>query len=166
MDKVYYQMETSNKSFIDTHIILKKRGIKNNKCFLALLNLDLAGINPYDPALTDAQKEAIIKECQNNYWYYLREVVRISAYGTTIQLELNIANLSLSYLLNAGVKKIVHFTSRQLGMKIAYLAYTNYAKTFGDTQILSLIDKKMDDSKNTKSICIDMYENLTIIFKY
>ena len=48
MPKIYYQMSTGNKSFINMHYILKSLGVTNNRFHLALFDPDLAGINPYD----------------------------------------------------------------------------------------------------------------------
>ncbi len=50
--KIYYQMSTRNTSFIKMHQYLKAIGIKNNKFMLALLDPDLAGIDPHDPNLS------------------------------------------------------------------------------------------------------------------
>ena len=55
--KIYYQMSTRNTSFLKMHQYLKAIGIKNNKFMLALLDPDLAGIDPHDPNLSTYYKE-------------------------------------------------------------------------------------------------------------
>ena len=65
--KVYYQMSTTNKSFLDTYHYLKDRGIKNNRFFLVLTDPDLAGIDPRDPRLNTFMKQKVLRECVVNY---------------------------------------------------------------------------------------------------
>ena len=48
---VYYHMSTTNKSFLEVHQYLKDSGIENNRFMLALLDPDLARIDPHDPNL-------------------------------------------------------------------------------------------------------------------
>ena len=78
---VYAQKTTKNKSFLDMHHYLKSIGIKNNEFMLALLDPSLDGINPYEPNLNDYYKAKILRECLCNYWYFLREIVRIPSPG-------------------------------------------------------------------------------------
>ena len=72
-----YDYETSNQSFINLNNRLKDMGIANNKQFLLLNNKDLVGVNPWDKNLSETKKGEIIQECENNIWYFLREVIRI-----------------------------------------------------------------------------------------
>ena len=65
---VYYQMSTSNKSFLEMHYYLKQKGIKNNRFFLVLYDKDLAGVDPYDPRLSPIMKQKILRECMSNFW--------------------------------------------------------------------------------------------------
>ena len=60
--KIYYQMSTANKSFINMHYYLKSIGIKNNKFMLSLFDPDLAGVDPYDPSLSLEMKMKIYRE--------------------------------------------------------------------------------------------------------
>jgi hypothetical protein len=72
-----YNYETSNQSFLDLHDRLDRLCINNNKQFLLLKNKELLNVDPWDPNITETQKADIIQECNDNIWYYLREVVRI-----------------------------------------------------------------------------------------
>lgn len=85
-DTFYVHLETKNRSFLEMHYYLKNIGIKNNAFMLKLYNTNLIGVDPYDPKLTPYQKAAILKECMDNCWYFIREVVRIpvSGVGKTI----------------------------------------------------------------------------------
>ena len=49
---------------------------------LGLLDPDLDGIDPFDKTLPPVYKQKILRECMFNYWYFLREVVRIPSAGS------------------------------------------------------------------------------------
>lgn len=66
--RIYAQMSTKNKSFLDMHHYLKSIGVKNNKFMLTLIDPDLEGINPFDPTLNGFYKQKILRECLTNYW--------------------------------------------------------------------------------------------------
>ena len=78
---LYIDYNTSNKSFRDMYEFLKDIGIKNNSFFLVLLDPDLVGVNPRDPRLNRMMKTKIFQECMRNYWYFIREVVRVPDSG-------------------------------------------------------------------------------------
>ena len=95
---VYSQKTTKNKSFLDMHHYLKSIGIKNNEFMLALIDPDLDGINPHDPHLNAYMKQKVFRECMCNYWYYLREIVRIPDQGgQPIPFKLTRANLAVNF---------------------------------------------------------------------
>ena len=98
--KIYYQMSTRNTSFLKMHQYLKAIGIKNNKFMLALLDPDLAGIDPHDPNLSTYYKSKVLAECMVNFWYFAREVVRVPDQGGSgkgIPLELHRGNMALFF---------------------------------------------------------------------
>lgn len=65
---VYFQDTTTNQSFMDMHYLLRAKGIKNNKFFLAIYDPDLMGVDPRDPTLPLVMKQKIARECIVNYW--------------------------------------------------------------------------------------------------
>jgi hypothetical protein len=96
--RIYSQKTTKNKSFLDMHHYLKSIGIKNNEFMLTLIDPDLDGINPHDPNLNFYYKQKIIRECLINYWYFIREVVRVpSQGGAPMMYKLTRGNLALSF---------------------------------------------------------------------
>lgn len=106
--KVYYQMSTNNKSFLNMHYYLKSIGIKNNRFMLTLLDPDLDGIDPFDRTLPPIYKQKILREVMYNYWYFLREVVRIPDQGSTsggARYRLDRGNLALNFcmMLNLNI---------------------------------------------------------------
>ena len=98
---ITYHMSTTNQSFLDMHYYLKERGIKNNAFFLAIYDTDLIGVNPRDPRLPFEYKKKVMAECYRNFWYFIREVVRIpvqgGAVGGGIPYKLTRGNLALNW---------------------------------------------------------------------
>ena len=95
---VFYQMNTKNKSFMEMHYYLKAKGIKNNKFHLLLYDNDLANVDPYDPLLPTFMKQKVFLECQRNFWYYVREVVRVQSQGGPyVMYKLDRGNLALNF---------------------------------------------------------------------
>ena len=100
--KVYLHKETRNKSFLNVHYYLKSIGIQNNAFFLALYDTDLAGIDPFDPLLSQQMKLKVLRECMFNYWYWLRECARVPKQGGSTSGEfyqLHRGNLALNFLM-------------------------------------------------------------------
>lgn len=91
--------ETKNKSFIKLSNVYKKRGIKNHLFLLALHDPSLKDLDVHSPDLTFVQLIAVAKEARDNYWYYLRECVRIEAFGSTIPVRYtaNRANIAQAW---------------------------------------------------------------------
>lgn len=88
-------MTTKNESFIRFAALLKSMEVKNYYFHLTLLNPKLQGVDPYDPNLTMEQKTWIALECELNYWYFIREVVRIPQEGGGVdRFRANRGNIS------------------------------------------------------------------------
>ena len=93
----YYHRSTSNKSFVEMSNYLQAIGVKNNRFMLTLLDPDLANIDPHDPNLPFHIKNKVLCEVYNNFWYYLREVVRIPNPGEPSRFILNRGNMAFLY---------------------------------------------------------------------
>ena len=93
-----YDIHTKNISFLKVCKLLRSYNVKNNKCMLELYDENLIGVDARSRDLTAEQKIAIYRECCRNYWYFIREVVKIPADGAEIPYELNLGNYTLSYL--------------------------------------------------------------------
>lgn len=161
---VYYQMSTSNKSFLEMHYYLKQKGIKNNRFFLVLYDKDLAGVDPYDPTLSIVMKQKILRECISNFWYFIREVIRIKdeggAVGSGKRYKLHRGNLALNFGLMCNWNLFVEFP-RQHGKTISAVCYYLWLFNFGTTNSeFMFINKKFDDSKLNLKRLKDMRENL------
>lgn len=88
---------TKNRSSVQTVVMYDKSDLDDKDFCLTLLNENLIGVDPYDKSLSDELKKQIIEECEQNIWYFLREVVRVPLIGKGGEysyLPLNIANVS------------------------------------------------------------------------
>lgn len=154
-DSFYVHLETKNKSFLDMHYYLKSIGIKNNAFMLKLYNTNLIGVDPYDPALTSYQKAAILKECMDNCWYFIREVVRIPVSGANKPYVLHRGNMAMTYLFLMNINQMVEL-SRQFYKTHSALVCLLWVYNFGTTNSQSLFYHK--DFASAKSNLKDLKE--------
>ena len=156
----YYQMSTTNQSFLDMHYYLRDKGIKNNKFFLILYDKDLAGVDPYDPNLSPIMKQKVLRECMSNFFYFIREVIRIKdeggAAGSGKRYKLHRGNLALNFGFMCNWNMFVEFP-RQHGKTISAVCYYLWLFNFGTTNSeMMFINKKYDDSKKNLARLKDM----------
>ena len=134
--RCYIHKETTNQSFLDMHYYLKSIGIANNDFFLALLNPNLAGVDPRDPLLTPQQKAMVLVEIQYNYWYFLREVVRIPVQGSSTEggarYRLDRGSLAMNFLFILNFNMFVELP-RQHGKTTTALCRYLWVYNFGTT---------------------------------
>lgn len=154
---MYIQKETTNQSFIDMHYYLKSIGRVNNDFFLVLLDPDLAGVDPRDPFLTPIQKAKIMQECRMNYWYFLREVVRIPKEGGSAdsgdRYRLDRGSLAMNFLFMLNFNMFVELP-RQHGKTTTALCRYLWAYNFGTTnsQIMFMHKAHSGSKKNLKTL--------------
>ena len=134
--QIYLQFSTTNKSFLEMHEFLKLKGVKNNAFMLMLYDPDLARINPRDPNLPFHMKQRVLRECQLNYWYFLREIVRVPDTGGSMQgvpYKLHRGNLAYNFLalLNINIYLIL---PRQQGKTMSAAVRYLYLFNFGTSQ--------------------------------
>ena len=89
--------ETKNESWIEMAVILEKMGIENNLFFLSLMQPELADIDPFSPDLDQETKVKIATECEYNWWYFFREILKVApqASANPIPFKLNRGNLAM-----------------------------------------------------------------------
>lgn len=154
---VFIDMGTTNKSFLDMHYYLKEGGIQNNNFFLALYDTGLVGVDPYAPNLPGYMKTRILQECMRNYWYFLREVVRIPEAGAAVgggaRYQLHRGNLAMNFMfiLNASV----YFElSRQCGKTICSLCRYLWVYNFGtsNSEIMFMHKDHSGSKDNLKTL--------------
>ena len=149
---VFYQMNTRNKSFMEMHYYLKAKGIKNNKFHLLLYDNDLANVDPYDPSLPTFMKQKIFLECQRNYWYYVREVVRVQSQGGPyVMYKLDRGNLALNFCFTLNLN-IYEEQPRQTGKTVGTEVWYSWVYNFGSRNAnMIFLNKKHDDAKRNLS---------------
>jgi hypothetical protein len=147
--RIYAQKTTKNKSFLDMHHYLKSIGIKNNEFMLTLIDPDLDGIDPYDPNLNGYYKQKILMECIRNYWYFLREVVRLPSNGAKpVRFKLSRGNLALAFCQCLNLNVFFEMP-RQQGKTIAGIIRFFYVYNFGTTNSkIAFLHKNMDGAKD------------------
>lgn len=92
--------KTTNTSFIRISALYREMGVANHAFPLQLHNPELQGINPFDPNLTLEQMAAIAVECKNNFFYFIRECVRVpgSGFDNPVHFKANRGNMALYWL--------------------------------------------------------------------
>lgn len=149
---VFYQMNTRNKSFMEIHYYLKAKGIKNNKFHLLLYDNDLANVDPYDPSLPTFMKQKVFLECQRNFWYYVREVVRVQSQGGPyVMYKLDRGNLALNFCFTLNLN-IYEEQPRQTGKTVGTEVWYSWVYNFGSRNAnMIFLNKKHDDAKRNLS---------------
>ena len=128
-----YDYHTKNKSFLKVQKQLELLGVRNNEFFLLLLNPRLQGVDPHDPNISPELAMMVIEECQLNFFYYLREVVRIPQQGAgTVMFELDRATLAAAYCFINDINFYL-IKPRQTGKSVGICAFLSWAFRFGIT---------------------------------
>ena len=105
---MFFDYNTKNENFLEMSRILANWGIKNCNFMLKTIHDDLHGVDPYSEDLLEDQKQLIVKECQLNIWYFLREVVRIPTQGGgTTSFFLNKSILAQLYLYSLNISSFL-----------------------------------------------------------
>ena len=149
--KVYFHTETTNQSFIDMHFILKEKGIKNNAFFLVLFDEDLKYIDPRDPTLNQYMQAKVLREVMHNYWYFLREIVRIPDQGGSVssgvRYKLHRGNLAMNFLFTLNYNMFVELPRQHFKTMSALCRYL-WCFNFGATNSeIMFIHKNHEGSK-------------------
>ena len=133
------------------HYFLKMKGIKNNAFFLSIYDTDLMYINPRDPNLPKEWRMKVVRECHFNYWYFLREIVRIpdtgGVVGGGVPYKLDRGNLALNFGFTLNWNMFLELP-RQFGKTTSALCWYLWVFNFGTTNSeIMFMNKKHDDSK-------------------
>lgn len=164
--KVYYQRNTKNKSFIKTAQQLELLGIKNNDFCLTLFDPLLMDVDPCDPNLSLEMQARVTLECTINFWYFIREVVKINEAGSEIgpgkgiPYALHRGNLALNYCLINNYNTYLVLPRQNyktMSACVFYLWVYNLATT--NSEIL-LFNKDMSASKDNLRRIYDLRECL------
>ena len=147
---IYTHMSTTNKSFLDMHFYLKSRGITNNAFMLALFDPDLEGVDPFDSRLNTYMKQKVLFECMTNFWYFIRECVRIPIEGSTgngARYQLHRGNMAYNYISALNLNIFLELPRQQFKTSSALIRYL-WIFNFGTTNsLISFLNKNHGASK-------------------
>lgn len=155
-----YDYQTKNISFIKMAKQLRDKHVKNWNFMLALNDSKLQGIDPHDKNLSLEMQGRIHQEVKHNFWYYIREVIKINSTGGAVSYELHLGNMALHYCQLKNLDVIIclprqHFKtwSNIVWYSWVYLYQAeNYTIMFGNKQLA-------DSQENLKRI-MDIIEVL------
>ena len=153
---------TKNKSFIKLAEIYYQMGVKNNAFHLSILDKGLMDIDPFDENLPIEMKARVVAECKNNFWYYLREILRIPVPGSLVPIsfEANRANIGLYWLFFNHVMTIVVIL-RQTGKTTTLMSLVKYLLNFGTTNtFINLLTKSEGLKAETLAKVKALFEEL------
>jgi hypothetical protein len=148
--------KTPRKSWVVMAAKYKQMGVKNYYFHLALHNPLLQGVDPYSEFLTDDQKQMILLECSENYWYALREVIRFPQDGSDdyFHLDANRGNLAMFWcVFNSFITYVqqIRQTGKSLNSR-ALIVLLHMFAGYGSTSILfTKGDLRKSEIKNYKA---------------
>ncbi len=118
-ENAFPDVNTSNKSFLRLAEVYKRMGVNNYYFHLALYDETLVGINPHSKDLTTDQMIRVAAECKKNFWYVIREVIRIppNTGGDPIVFEANRGNIGLYWLFFNHID-VFNIQPRQTGKSV------------------------------------------------
>lgn len=146
-EEFIYDYDTSNASFIAIASILYRKGVKNYNFFLKLYDEDLVGVDPYDPDLTQEYKLKIIIECRRNFWYFIREVMRLPAPGGYMKFKLHRGNLAAAWACSNNIPTYL-VLPRQHGKTWLVIAFALWTFNFAtDNTNMLFMNKQLTDSQ-------------------
>lgn len=161
---VYTHLETTNQSFIDMHYLLKAKGVDNNKFFLVLYDEGLKTIDPRDPNLPLQWQQRVLHECMINFWYFIREIIRIPAEGGTVgggvRYKLHRGNLAMNFLFILNYNMFIELP-RQHGKTMSAMCWYLWVFNFGSTNTqMIFMHKNHQGSKDNLERLKRLRENL------
>lgn len=144
--------KTKNESFLKIVDLYDKMQVRNCLFPLALMQPDLADIDPYAEDLPLDIKYAIAQETEWNPWYYLREIARIPPISglDPVSFRANRANISLAWcFFNHVDYLLIH--PRQTGKSVSTDGITSWCYLFRLRNAKMLLITK-DDSLRADNV--------------
>lgn len=149
---------------MDMHYLLRAKGIENNKFFLSIYDPDLMGIDPRDPTLSKEIRIRVFRECLVNFWYFIREVVRIPSEGGDVgggeRYKLHRGNLAMNYLFINNYDQFVDLP-RQHFKTVSALIWYLWVFNFGSSNTkMMFINMKHEKSKENLATMKNIRDSL------
>jgi hypothetical protein len=121
----FYDLGTTNKSFLKVANQLKILGIRNCYFMLEIRDISLINVNPHSvdkdghTTLSRDQVSRVTTECSRNPWYFLRECVRVLAQGgSTVPYRANRGNIAQAWCMLHGIDSWLCLPRRNCCRKI------------------------------------------------
>lgn len=143
---------TKNHSWVRAAGIFRAMGVNNAEFCLALHNPLLASIDPFNPDLTQEEILMITQECQENPWYFFREIVKVPAVAgpDAVSLRGNRGNIALFWLFFNHITTML-IQIRQTGKSISTDTLMVYLMSIATLNTdINLLTK--DDSLRVKNV--------------
>src|SRR5574344_1744650 len=97
-------MDSKNINFVYIDNVIKRCYSNIKEDILCLYDKDLIDVDPFDKELSFEMKHKILTECVNNFWYFMREVVRYDNSYT----YLNVYDVALLFLIKNNIDVLVY----------------------------------------------------------
>lgn len=92
-----------NTSFVEMCKALNRMGVKNYDFMMKTNDPDLEAIMMYHQAPYESiELDYIVEECENNIWFFLREIAKIPQIDISEEFKLNEMNMAAIFCLEAG----------------------------------------------------------------
>ena len=122
-DYGYYPMATpdyttTNKTALRLAAVYKAMGVRNHTFHLTLLDQRLKGVDPHDPDISEANAMRVIQECKNNFWYFIREVFRVSDGVSSDPFRMHRGNIAIFWLMLNHITPVVIGTRQLFGKSL------------------------------------------------
>lgn len=165
-DGRYYDYSTSNTSFVEVSRRLAEMGVKNNNFMLEVKNPGVHNLDPFSVSLADEEKILIMKECTENVFYFLREIVLIKAPGgENVRYEATEAGIVRDYLaLNCFDTFVTG--KRQTHKTVDLCCFLLWVFLFNTKEDIALVNRNVETSKDmVATIMTGIYSNLPVYMK-
>lgn len=139
---------------------LKDKGIKNWNFMLILYDKKLQGVNPYSPNLSLEMQARIQQEVQDNFWYYIREIIQIPSTGGNVPYELHLGNMAAHYmeLKNIDIIQCLPRQHYKTWSACCWYSWVYLYKSKNYTMVFS--NKQLQDSQENLKRIMDIIESL------
>lgn len=170
--KYHVHLETENKSFLKMYRMMNSLGIEDCDFYLALYDTRLIDIDPFDPDLTPEQQTWVLKEVQDNYWYFIRECVRIQDSGSDLgngggtMYQLHRGNLALGWCLLNSINFFLELPRQNFKTYSIMVAMT-WLYNFGTSNSqMMLIHKDHKGSKDNLATIKSIRDALPVYLRF
>ena len=153
---------TKNVSYIKLAEIYNKMGVKNSAFHLSILQPELMDVDPLDPNLSADMKRKILYECKNNFWYFIREILKVPVPGSLVasNFEANRANIAMYWLFLNHVMSIIVII-RQTGKTTLLMALVVWLLDIGSSNtMINLLTKNETLKADTLGKAKALFEEL------